>query len=71
LICELILALVSLGYFSTHLKRTFKVSVRLKISFLMINQGYNMNDQLNFILKAIKRDYNTNDRLKFILILIK
>ena len=32
----------------------------------MINWGYDMNDQLNFILKAIKWDYNTNDRLKFI-----
>jgi len=37
LICDLILALVSLGYFSIHLKRTFKVNVRLKLAFSMIN----------------------------------
>jgi len=54
LICKLILALVSLGYFSTHLKRTFKVNVRLKLAFLMINRGYRINDRLNFILKAIE-----------------
>jgi len=54
LICELILALVSLGYFSTHLERTFKVNVQLELAFLMINRGYNINDRLNFILKAIK-----------------
>ena len=35
-ICELILALISLGYISTHLKRTFKVNFRLKLTFLMI-----------------------------------
>jgi len=66
LICELILALVSLGYFSTYLKRTSKVNVWLKLAFLVINRGYNMNDRLIFILKAIKRDYNTKDRLKLI-----
>jgi len=66
LICELILALVSLGYFSTHVKRTSKVNVWLKLSFLVINRGYSMNDRLIFILKAIKRDYKTNDQLKFI-----
>jgi len=53
LICEVILALVSLGYFLTQLKRTFKVNIRLKLALLMINRGYNINDQLNFILKAI------------------
>jgi len=54
LICELILALVSLGYFSAHLRRTFKVNFRLKLAFLRINRGYNINNWLNFILKAIK-----------------
>ena len=68
---ELILVLVSLGYFPTHLKKIFKVNDRLKLIFLMVNRGYNTNDQLNFILTVIKRDYNTNNRLKFILTLIK
>jgi len=54
LICEFILALVSLGYFSTHLRRTFKVNVRLKLAFLIINRDYNINDRFNFILKVIK-----------------
>ena len=71
LICELILTLVLLGYFSTHLKKTFKVNDRLKLTFLMINRGYNINDRLNFILKVIKRYYNANDQLKFIWTFIK
>jgi len=52
-------------------KENFQCKWPVEIYSLMINQGYNINDQLNFILTMIKRDYNTNDRLKFILKLIK
>jgi len=38
LICELILALVSLGYFSIYLKRTFKVNDRLKLIFFLLTE---------------------------------
>ena len=34
-------------------------------------RGYNVNDQLDFVLIVIKRDYNANDRLKFILSFIR
>ena len=71
LVYELILALVSLDYFSTHLKDNFRSKWPVETYFLMINRAYNTNDRLNFILKVIKQDYNTNDWLKFILTLIK
>jgi len=40
-------------------------------AFFLFNRGYNVNDQLDFVLTVIKRDYNTNDRLKFILSFIR
>jgi len=36
----------------------------------MTDQGYSMNDRLEFILTVVKQDYNTNDRLEFILTII-
>jgi len=45
--------------------------ILLLFCFFWFNQGYSMNDRLNFILTVIKRDYNTNDRLKFILSFIR
>ena len=40
-------------------------------AFFWFNQGYNVNDRLDFVLTMIKRDYNTNDWLKFILSFIR
>jgi len=39
--------------------------------FFWFNQGYNVNDRLDFALTVTKRHYNTNDWLKFILSFIR
>jgi len=86
LIYELILVLVSLWLLVNSFNETFKEKCPIYffyyffqryfdyfiifLSFL-INRGYDMNDQLDFILTVIKRDYNANDRLKFILSIIR
>ena len=36
--------------------------ILLLFSHFWFNWGYNVNDQLDFVLTVIKRDYNTNDR---------
>ena len=87
MICELILDLVSLwllvnssketskekrpiDFFDYFLQRYFDYFIIILLFFLF-NQGYNVNDRLDFALTVIKRDYNANDRLKFILSFIR
>jgi len=78
LICELILALVSLWLLVNSFKETSKEKRLIAFfdyfikryfdyfiiifPFFWINRGYGVNDRLNFILIVIKRDYNSNDR---------
>jgi len=87
LICELILALVSLWLLVNSFKETSKekrlidfffiilfkdiLIILLLFCFFWFNRDYNVNDQLDFTLTVIKRDYNTNDKLKFILSFIR
>ena len=79
LVCELILALVSLWVLVNSFKETFKQKrpidffdyfIIILPLFFGVNRDYWMNDWLGFILTVIKQDYNTNDRLKFILLFI-
>ena len=87
LICELILALVSLWLLINSFKETSKEKRLIDffgyfiqryfdyfiiiLPFFYFNRHYCVNDRLDFILTVIKRDYNTNDLLKFILSIIK
>jgi len=80
LICELILALVSLWLLVNSIKKNFKEkrSIGFFDSFIQryfdsfgFKRGYGVKDRLDFILTEIKRYYNSNDRWKFILLLIR
>ena len=77
LICQLILAFVSLWLLVNSFKETFEEKcasdffIYFIIVWLLFNQGYDINDWLDFILIVIKWDYNINDRLKFILSTIR
>jgi len=79
LICELILALVSLWLLVNSFEETFKEKRPIDffdyfiiiLPFFLFNRDYSVNDRSNFILMVIKRDYNTNDRLKFFLSFIR
>ena len=86
LICELILALVSLWLLVNSFKETSKEKHPIDffvyfiqryfdyfiiILFFLFNRGYIVNNRLDFALTVTKRDYNTNDRLKFILSFIR
>jgi len=86
LICELILALVSLWLLVISIKKNPKKNVRL-IFFIILfkdifdyfiiilplfgfKRGYNVKDRSDFILTETKRYYISNDRWKFILFFI-
>jgi len=87
LICELILALVSLWLLVNSFKETSKEKCLIDFCFIILfkdiliilllffffwfNRGYSVNDWLDFVLTVIKRHYNTNDRLKLILSFIR
>ena len=78
LICELILALVSLWLLVNSFKETFKEKhpigffiILLLFCLFQFKRGYCMNDRLDFISTVIKQYYNSNDRLKFILLFIR
>jgi len=85
LICELILALVSL-WLSVNLIKKENPKEKRPIDFFLLKiffyyyiiilplfgfkRGYGVKDRSDFILTEIKRYYNSNDRWKFILFLI-
>jgi len=85
LICELILALVSLWLLVNSIKKNpkekppinfFKRYIFLIIILLFLPRfgfkcGYDVKDQSDFILTEIKRYYNSNDRWEFILFFIR
>jgi len=78
LICELILALVSLWLLVNSFKETSKEKRPIDFfwlfyskifrlfyyyfAFFGFKRGYGVNDQLDFILIEIKRYYNSNNR---------
>ena len=78
LICELILALVSLWLLVNSFKETSKEKRPIDFFIILFKDIWiilllfylfwfnNVNDRLDFVLTVIKRDYNTNNQLKFI-----
>ena len=87
MICELILALVSLWLLVNSIKQNTKEKRRIDFFGLFYSKifclfyyyfasfgfkrGYDVKDRLDFILTEIKRYYNSNDRWKFILLFIR
>ena len=79
MICEFILALVSLWLLVNPIKKNPKE--KRPIDFFLLfyyyfasygfKCGYDVKDRSNFILTEIKRCYNSNDRREFILFFIK
>jgi len=79
LVCELILALVSLWLLVNSFKETFKEkqSIDFFDYFIIIFAFFDLTEVTAwtigwiFILTVIKQDYNTNDQLKFNLSIIR
>ena len=87
MICELILALVSLWLLVNSINKNPKEKCPIDffdyfiqryfdyfiiiLPLLVFKRGYGMKDRLDFILTEIKRYHNSNDWWKFILLFIR